>query len=191
MKTQTPELVEGVAAAVGLSNVLAVLASVRKKPRLTHRTPIQVENYLVAYEFMYLTPANKIDLGAWRYFRNDHYRQVKDEEMNHACGSVGCIGGWLSSIEHFKKQGLFYNPGTVGSISSSMLMRHQGMLLDSNSASQVLFGTSSMFTGGDMGIVGKVQALERLREGMNRHTILHDDQNNILRAEERKLLPIY
>lgn len=181
MKTQTPELFQSIASIVALPPALACIAEVRRRPRPTELTPVQVENFLLAYEVMYNTPAERIDLGAWRYDKTQQHRIVSDEEIQHDCNTVGCIGGWLSSMSHFKKQGLFYD-------GRSIYIRTKDGPVDQSEASRRLFGVWVIFKGGDKGLLGKIQALERLRGAMNLYRLLTDQQNSTLHREEDRLI---
>jgi len=127
-------------------------------------TPLQIENTRIAYAIMWGIPAKHIDLDTFRQGRT-----VK--EMRRAeCGTVGCIGGWLSVHPYFIKQGLTGNGGFKPEVAYK------------------LFGTYYMFSPSaapgpcwvDGGLKHKREALARLR--------LHLFENGAITAKRNKAL---
>lgn len=153
-------------------------------------TPKQVENTRMAYAIMSGIPAKRINLNNWRLNKGRGWSigcsdPISNERFaSRRCGSVGCIGGWLSAHPYFVAQGLTYDPEARALGRPTISLRGVG---DVSAAARKLFGKELLFNCGNYGLEGKRQALARLRLHLYAGGAITEERNAELAAQEARM----
>lgn len=135
----------------------------------------QIENLRMAYAIMSGIPAERVRLNVDRAVTfnalaasgTGYGVEYLDEVFTHDCKSVGCVCGWLAAHPYFQAQGLVYHGRTASN-------KDGVELLDMDAT---LFGDQTIFDSGDMGIVGKRDALARIRNALRQRRAISDECN--------------
>lgn len=141
-------------------------------------TKKQIENSRMAYSIMAGIPADLVNLDVER----DHSGPdaPSDAVMKKGCGSVGCIGGWISAHQFFKRQGLSFADKKGG-------VNLKGVGSSLGDMGLALFGDVHILSASLTNLSAKREALARIRNHLHNYGVISDERNAELAAAEHAL----